>query len=124
MSDCAILRIWPVRLHKSLVIVGVTHSTIAKYGINNADIYNFNETRFMMGHCNGFNKLRRACKSRKATAQQSGIGYSDPKELAMADDIDEQVAEHIRDILRLIVKVKVRPSVKPQVAMASDDQNG
>ena len=28
----------------------------------------------------------------------------------MADDIDEQVAEHIRDILRFIVKVKVRPS--------------
>jgi len=24
-------------------------NTIAKYGINNADIYNFDETRFMMG---------------------------------------------------------------------------
>ena len=27
----------------------LVHNTIVKYGINDADIYNFNETRFMMG---------------------------------------------------------------------------
>ena len=27
----------------------LVHNTIVKYGINDADIYNFDETRFMMG---------------------------------------------------------------------------
>jgi hypothetical protein len=56
------------------------HNTIAKYGIVNADIYNFDETGFMMGVLSTAMVVTSSERSGRAKAKQpgkSGMGYSD-----------------------------------------------
>jgi hypothetical protein len=46
------------------------HNTIAKYGIINVDIYNFNETRFMIGVLLTAMVVTSLERSRRAKAKQ------------------------------------------------------
>lgn len=49
---------------------------MAEYGINLVDIYDFNETGFLIAS----GRRRKAWKSKMSAAWKSGIGYSDSSE--------------------------------------------